>query len=214
MLQYDMTDDEVKAVKMIARQIDKTLNGIKIKLTEGLEHGALLMRGRQIAMKAARTNAPMGKAYAEAFRDWKQAFKLPTGKEAESYYSCAIVCAEHRTIADDIIAGLSGKQRSEMGMFGLSKRVRAKVKEFEEGPKPPKGPRASNTVREQVEAMREEFENRLAALEPKSTSDLVGLLVRRDPAELLEVARLHDPLWFERFMLAARNAAEWQASEI
>jgi hypothetical protein len=212
MYQFDMTDDEVKEAKWAAREVGKHLDGIK--LDEGLRIGAVLMKGRQHAMAAAGSpNKPQGKAYAEAFREWKQAFKFREGREAEDYYAVAIVCAQHRTIADEIVAGLRPKQRSEMGVFGLAKRVRAKLKELEEGPQPPKAKAAPKGRQAEIDGRFAELEERLAAAEPKSTSDLVALLARREPVEVLEHLRLHQHAWFERLMAAARNAAEWRAAE-
>jgi hypothetical protein len=104
-------------------------------LYEGLKIGESLLVGRQAAMKAVQTNKPSGKAYNEAYRDWKTAFKFPTGKDAEALYDAAIVCAQHRSLADDIIAMLDPKKRAEMGIFGLAVRVRAKLREISGEPK-------------------------------------------------------------------------------
>jgi hypothetical protein len=108
MYQFDMTDDEVREAKWASREVAKHLDGIK--LIEGLRIGEVLMKGRHHAMKTAGINKPQGKAYAEAFREWKTAFKFREGKDAENYYDAAIVCAQHRTIANEIIASASSKR--------------------------------------------------------------------------------------------------------
>jgi hypothetical protein len=199
MYQFDMTDDEVREAKWASREVAKHLDGIK--LIEGLRIGAVLMKGRQHAMTAAGSNKPQGKAYAEAFREWKTAFKFREGKDAENYYDVAIVCAQHRTIADEIVALLSPKQRSDMGMFGLAKRVRAKVNELEGVPKPVKI--RPNTVRGDLDGLRGELADlreRLTASEPKGAVELLELLARHEPAEVLEIMRLHQRSWFTRLI--------------
>jgi len=96
------------------------------------------MKGRQYAMRTAGVNKPQGKNYAEALMEWKQGFKFRQDKDAKAYYDHAIVCAQHRSIADDLVAGLSGKQRAEIGAAGLAARVRAKLHELEGVPKRPR----------------------------------------------------------------------------
>ena len=44
----------------------------------------------------------------------EQGFKFRQDKDAKAYYDHAIVCAQHRSIADDLVAGLSGKQRARL----------------------------------------------------------------------------------------------------
>ena len=166
MHQFDMTNDEVREAKWAAKEVARNLDGVK--LTDGLEMGEVLMNGRHHAMKAAGINKPQGKAYAEAFREWKQAFKFREGKEAENYYDAAIVCAQHRTIANEIVSLLSVKQKSEMGMFGLAKRVRAKVSELENGPKPVKD--KPQSWRRDVEGRLADLQERLASAEPTRAS--------------------------------------------
>jgi hypothetical protein len=204
MHQFNMTNDEVREAKWAAKEVARNLDGVK--LTDGLRIGEVLMNGRHHAMKAAGINKPQGKAYAEAFREWKQAFKFREGKEAENYYDAAIVCAQHRTIANEIVSLLSVKQKSEMGMFGLAKRVRAKVSELENGPKPVKA--KPESWRHEFAGRLAEIEERVASAEPKRASELVGLLAQHEPAEILELLRLHQRAWFERLMGAARDAAE------
>jgi hypothetical protein len=205
MHKFDMTDDEVRETKWAAKEVARNLDGVK--LTDGLRIGEVLMNGRHHAMKAAGINKPQGKAYAEAFREWKQAFKFREGKEAENYYDAAIVCAQHRTIANEIVSLLSVKQKSEMGMFGLAKRVRAKVSELENGPKPVKD--KPQSWRRDVEGQLADLQERLASAEPKGASDLVSLLAQHEPSEILELLRVHQQAWFERLMGAARDTTEW-----
>jgi hypothetical protein len=128
-----MTDEQVKLAKGAAKLASSHLAGAK--LYEGLKIGESLLVGRNAAMKAVQTNKPSGKAYNEAYRDWKAAFKFPKGKDAQALYDAAIVCAQHRTIADDIINMLDAKKRADMGIFGLAVRVRAKLRELSGEPK-------------------------------------------------------------------------------
>jgi hypothetical protein len=205
MYQFNMTDDEVREAKWASREVAKHLDGVK--LLDGLRIGETLLKGRQYAMKAAGINKPQGRAYAEAFREWKKAFKFREGKEAENYYDAAIVCAQHHTIANEIVSLLDVKQKSEMGMFGLAKRVRAKVSELENGPKPVKA--KPESWRHEFAGRLAEIEERVASVEPKRASELVSLLAQHEPAEILELLRLHQRAWLERLMGAARDEAEW-----
>ena len=213
MHKFDMTDDEVRETKWAAKEVARNLDGVK--LTDGLRIGEVLMNGRHYAMKAAGINKPQGKAYAEAFREWKQAFKFREGKDAENYYDAAIVCAQHRTIANEIVSLLNVKQKSEMGMFGLAKRVRAKMSELEDGPKPVKDKDKGKpqSWRRDVEGQLADLQERLASAEPKDASEVAELVCRYEPAEIFELLRLHHRSWFMRLMGAAREAAEWANEE-
>jgi hypothetical protein len=211
MYQFDMTDDEVKEAKWASKEVAKHLDGVR--LLDGLRIGAVLLQGRNAAMKAARTNQPQGKAYAEALQEWKKAFKFREGKEAQNYYDYAIVCAQHRSIADGIIATLSDRQRHEMGMSGLAKRVRAKLREIEDGPKPVKPPKPKG-LRGEVDDVKGELADlreRIAAAEPRAYSEVVDLIVRRKPVEFLELLRLAHGAWRTQLVEAVREAAEWDA---
>ena len=205
MYKFDMTDDEVREAKWASREVAKHLDGVK--LLDGLRIGEVLLNGRHHAMKAAGINKPQGKAYAEAFREWKQAFKFREGKEAENYYDAAIVCAQHHTIANEIVSLLSVKQKSEMGMFGLAKRVRAKVSELEGGPKPVKA--KPESWRREIAGRLSDIEERVQAAEPRRASELVSLLAKHEPVEILELLRLHHSPWLGRLMDAARDEATW-----
>ena len=211
MYKFDMTDDEVREAKWAAREVAKHLDGVK--LLDGLRIGAVLMQGRHYAMKAAGINKPQGKAYAEALREWKRGFKFREGKDAEYYYDNAIVCAQHRTLADEIISLLSERQKSEMGMAGLAKRVRAKLRELEEGPKPVKPPRPQSW-RDDVNGRLADLAERMSAAEPKAYSEVIGLLVRRKPIEFLELLRLSQRDWFVQLLDAVRADDEWDAGTI
>jgi hypothetical protein len=155
--QFDMTDAEVKRARAAARLVAKITSGEQ--LSQALEVGDQLLKGRAFAMKAAQINRPQGRAYAEAFREWKAMFKFPTGKENEALYDAAIVCAQHRALAEEIIASLAVKKRVEMGVFGLAVRVRAKVRELEGLPRQPKLTRRNEleNVRGELADMREEL---------------------------------------------------------
>ena len=105
MYQFDMTDGEVRRARAAARLVGRIVSGEQ--LANALEVGDQLLKGRAFAMKAAKTNQPQGRAYAEAFREWKAMFKFPTDKENEALYDAAIVCAQHRALAEEVIASLA-----------------------------------------------------------------------------------------------------------
>jgi hypothetical protein len=185
--QFDMTDEEVKRAKAAARLVAKITSGEQ--LSNALEVGDQLLKGRAFAMKAARTNKPQGRAYAEAFREWKAMLRFPTGKDAEALYDAAIVCAQHRALAEEIIASLEVKKRVEMGVFGLAARVRAKIRELEGLPRQPKLERRSElaNLRGEMADMREEVtaarsENPFAYWR-ESPREVARILARADPAK-------------------------------
>lgn len=179
MFQFDMSDEQIKEAKQCVRLVKAHLGGVK--LYEGLRIGSILLVGRATAMKSAGTNNPMGRGYNEAFRDWKKGFGFPESKEASSFYDHAIICAQHRDLADAIIAELSVKQREEIGVFGLATRVKAKVREMD--PSYRKRARVSKTapLREQMQNLRGEISDlkeRVMANEPKALSEVVSAASR------------------------------------
>jgi hypothetical protein len=117
-------------------------------------------------MKAAGVNEPNGRPYAEFFAKWKRTYHFPEGKEAEAFYDDCLVCAQHRETAESILTALPIKTRARMGISGLAKRVRARVKEDKEGPRPPRKPRESNA--EEVEIAKENAQLRTAIVELKA----------------------------------------------
>ena len=117
------------------------------------------------------------------------------------------MCAQHRTIANEIVSLLDVKQKSEMGMFGLAKRVRAKMSELEGAPKPVKA--KPESWRREVDGRLSDIEERVQAAEPKRASDLVNLLAQHEPAEILELLRLHHSPWLARLIDAAREEETW-----
>jgi hypothetical protein len=184
--QFDMTDAEFKRAKAAARLVVKITSGEQ--LSSALEVGDQLLKGRAFAMKAVRTNRPQGRTYAEAFREWKAMLKFPTGKDAEALYDAAIVCAQHRAIAEEIIASLDIKRRVEMGVFGLAARVRAKVRELEGQPRQPKLARRNElaNVKGELADIREELtaarsENPFAYWR-ESPREVARILTRADRA--------------------------------
>jgi hypothetical protein len=198
--QFDMTDDEIKEAKWAAKTVAQHLDGIKLQ--EALRIGSILMKGRQYAMRVAGVNKPQGKNYAEALMEWKQGFKFREDKDAKAYYDHAIVCAQHRTIADDIVAGLSGKQRAEIGAAGLAARVRAKLRELEGVPKPVRITPASRL--EDLAGELADIRAQVTALNPKNTLELVTLLSKRQLVEVVEAFRVIDPNLLDR-LVAARD---------
>jgi hypothetical protein len=175
MYTFDMTDEEVRRTKAAVKLVIKLAKGEQ--LSDALAVGEALLKGRAHAMKAAGANKPNGRRYAEAFREWKDSFKFPTGKEHEALYDAAITCAANRTLSEEIIASLDVKKRVEMGVFGLAVRVRAKVKELEEGPRPPRAPSSTKARFETVEGRLSDLEERVIASEPKALSEVISVLL-------------------------------------
>jgi hypothetical protein len=200
--QFDMTDEEVKQTREAVRLAAGCLGGGKLE--EGLKIGAMLLVGRRAAMKAAGVNKPQGRPYAEALYGWKRAFKFPEGKDAEALYDHAMICAEHRAIADEIIAGLTDKQKAEMGMFGLAKRVRAKLNEFEGKPK---------KARKSQAAREAEFEGRLADVEERQMSEEPLKWWRDTPEDIGRAMARQDGAAFRRLAEAGLAALKEYTSK-
>jgi hypothetical protein len=196
--QFDMTKQEVRRAMEAARLVQKIAKGEQ--LYTGLTIGEQLLTGRAHAMKAANNNKPFGQRYAEAFRQWKGMMKFPAGKEYEALYDAAIVCAQHRSIAEEVIANLDVKQRGEIGIFGLAVRVRRKAKELDGEEKSPHlkpGPRGA---RNQLAGLLADVEERLTAARAenpfnyweKSPVEVARILVRANPAAAQKLARSID----------------------
>ena len=152
MYQFDMTDEEVKRAHAAARLVKRLASNKH--LSDALTVGEQLLKGRTYAMKSAGANKPNGRKYAEAYQDWKTLFGFPGGKEYNALYDHAIVCAQHRPIAEEVMAGLGSKERMGIGIFGLAKRVRRRVDELE-GIKRKAPPRPS--MRSEIEAVQGEM---------------------------------------------------------
>jgi hypothetical protein len=159
--QFDMTKQEVRRAMEAARLVQKIAKGEQ--LYTGVTIGEQLLTGRTLAMKAATINKPFGQRYAEAFRQWKAAMKFPAGKEYEALYDAAIVCAQHRSIAEEVIANLDQRRRVEIGIFGLAARVRRMAKALEDEEKPPHPNPGPKPTRDQLEGRLADFEERLTA---------------------------------------------------
>jgi hypothetical protein len=176
-----MTKEEVRRAMEAARLVQKIAKGEQ--LYAGLTIGEQLLTGRAHAMKAANTNKPFGQLYAEAFRQWKAAMKFPAGKEYEVLYDAAIVCAQHRSIAEEVIANLYAKRRVEIGIYGLAARVRRKTKELEAEEKPARrapGPKPG----------RDELAGRLADIEEQLTAARAENPFNYWESSPIEVARI------------------------
>jgi hypothetical protein len=192
--QFDMTDEQIKLAYEAGLLATSHLKGGK--LDEGMKIGEALLVGRNAAMTVAGTNKPQGKNYSKALYDWKRHFNFPTGKESEAFYDEAIVCAQNRVISDQIIASLSIKQRAELGVFGLAKRVRDQLK--------PKKPRAQ-TRRASREA---EFDGRLADMEERQMSEEPLKWWRDTPEEIGRVMARVDGEAFRRLAKAGLAALD------
>jgi hypothetical protein len=77
-------------------------------------------------MKASGANTLRHKGYALAFRQWKRKFHFPddtTDKGAARFYSDAIVVAEHKELAEQLIAIMTATRKADMGVPGLAKLI-------------------------------------------------------------------------------------------
>ena len=110
--------------------------------TKALTVGESLLVGRDVAMKMSGSNQPRGKQYSLAFQAWKAKFGFvatDTGaKIPDSWLDECILCAQHRTLSDEIIASLPPAARANLGVSGLSKRVRQRLAEIEGHHRPPR----------------------------------------------------------------------------
>jgi hypothetical protein len=93
-------------------------------------------------MKMSGSNRPHGKQYSLRFQAWKAKFGFiatDTGARIpESWLDECIVCAQHHTLSDEIIASLPPAVRANLGVSGLSKRVWQRLAEIEGRHLPPK----------------------------------------------------------------------------
>jgi hypothetical protein len=141
MTDYDFTADMTPEQVELAYEAGKlaTAHVKGVKLYEGLKIGESLLIGREVAMRLAGVNAPTGRAYSDHLLRWKLRFGFPTDAAFNSFCDAAIYCAQHRDDANAVIASLLPRQRAELGIQGLVKRVRERVREARGEPhKPPK----------------------------------------------------------------------------
>ena len=97
-------------------------------LYKALKVGEAILIGSTAAMEASGSNRDNGYLYARAFKAWKAQFGFDT--VPPTYLDDCKVCAKHRTISDEIIAGLKPGRRANIGVSGLAKRVRQKLREL------------------------------------------------------------------------------------
>jgi hypothetical protein len=157
----DMTPEQVERAERAGKLASDHTKGVK--LYEGLDIGESLLVGREIAKRLAGVDKPNGRAYADHFLRWKVRFGFPTDRANNHFYDAAIYCAEHRSEADKIIARLAPKQRAELGIQGLFKRLRRS-----DGEAPPVriSPMAALKQRnKELECEKADLEERLAASE-------------------------------------------------
>jgi hypothetical protein len=119
-----MTPEQMKLARWAGRTAVKHLAGAK--LHEGIKIGEALLIGRAAAMKASGANTTRDKGYALAFRQWKQQFKFPADDSipgAARFYTDAILIAEQRELANELIAKMGSERKAEMGVAGLAKLI-------------------------------------------------------------------------------------------
>jgi hypothetical protein len=133
----DMTPEQVALAREAGAYARDRAKGAH--LYQDLKLGEMLIVGRKVAMELAggALNKADGRRYADQFFAWKTRFGFPTTKDYTPLYDAAIVCAEHRQDADDIIGSLSVKERIKLGIHGLAKRVRERIREREGGLRKP-----------------------------------------------------------------------------
>lgn len=131
----ELTPEEIERAKRAGKLAQDSLSGHR--LYESLDIGEVLLKGRAIALARSGASTPRqgGRPYAEVFAAFKQTFGFPTyndpkdQKRADAFYDDAIYCAQHRQFVDEIINKMDPRWRANVGVSGLAKRVRAKVRE-------------------------------------------------------------------------------------
>ena len=137
---HEMTVEQIRLAKAAGKLARHHASGGK--LYESLTVGESLLVGRDVAMKMSGSNQPRGKQYSLRFQAWKAKFGFiatDTGARIpDSWLDECILCAQHRTLSDEIIASLPPATRANLGVSGLSKRVRQRLAEIEGRHLPPK----------------------------------------------------------------------------
>jgi hypothetical protein len=118
-----MSPDEIDLAHKASAIAASHLKGEK--LHESLMVGEAILVGRKAAMEAVNTNTANGYHYSKAFTAWKAQFGFAS--VPKPFLDQCMICAQHRTIADEIIAALKPIQRANLGINGLAKRVRDKL---------------------------------------------------------------------------------------
>jgi hypothetical protein len=101
-------------------------------------------------------------------------FGFPTDPAFNSFCDAAI-CAQNRSVADEVIASLPVKRKAELGIRGLVKRVRERVREAKGEPRKPPKPSpvaALKATNRELEGKLADATERLAATEEGSLFDL------------------------------------------
>lgn len=182
--EQEMTSEQVQLAQEAGKLAHDHVQGVR--LYEGLKIGESLLVGRDVAMRLAHVNAPIGRAYADHLLRWKMRFGFPTDPAFNSFCDAAIYCAQNRSIADEVIASLPVKRRAELGIQGLVKRVRERVREARGEPRKPPKPSPVATLKQKLSDAEGELadaKERLAATDEGSLFDL-----RKDTAE--EIAEI------------------------
>ena len=124
----DMDAEQIKRAKAAGKLAQKHIKGTT--LYEAIEVGEVLLNGRAIAMRVSSSNSPAGRRYAEAFAAWKRQFGFDVkGQDLPpQYLENCIAVAEHRGLAEDLIAKMKPAKRATMGISGLAARVRKELK--------------------------------------------------------------------------------------
>ena len=121
---FDMTPEQARLARWAGKAALKHLAGVKLR--EGIKIGEALLIGRDASLKASGANTLRHKGYALAFRQWKRKFHFPddtTEKGAARFYTDAILIAEHKELADRLIAIMPANRKADMGVPGLAKLI-------------------------------------------------------------------------------------------
>jgi hypothetical protein len=128
-------------------------------------------------------------------------FGFPDGEEHGVLYDNAIVCAEHRTVADQIIAELSLKKKMDLGIFGLAARVRKRIAELKGEPPQATAKKKQRSTREDIERMSGEMADIREELAAARASDPEKHW-RADPEAIGRTMAVADPNAFRRLVRA------------
>jgi hypothetical protein len=121
---FDMTPEQTRLARWASKAVTRHLAGVR--LSEGIKIGEALLVGRVAALKASGANTLRHKGYALAFQQWKQKFHFPddaTDEGAARFMTDAILIAQHRPLAERLIAMLPPLRKADMGVPGLAKLI-------------------------------------------------------------------------------------------
>jgi hypothetical protein len=217
---FNMTPAQTKLARWAGRTAVKHLTGAK--LYEGIKIGEALLIGRAAAMKASGANTTRDKGYALAFKQWKRQFKFPDDDSipgAARFYTDAILIAEQRELANELIVKMGSERKAEMGVAGLAKLIVMNLKakrEHDADPNKKKdkfkvsfGPWETKRERQLRKQLDELWHERLEWIEANRAllAGLTPLIAALDPSTRAEIDLVLD-LWRHSWGETTRAEAE------